>query len=264
MVSSWLRNPELPGSAFYWPAGPVGVFLSHGFTATPALMWPLAMKLREHGYTVAGPLLPGHGTTPFELNRCRWQDWVAVAEETYQELSANCSRVFVGGESLGGLIALYLASAHSQVSGVLAFAPALRLYSRKSAAQIRVFWPWRPFADKPVGAPRVSDAHWQGYRVNALAGARELLRFQQVLRRRLGNITQPLLVVQGCADRTVASDGPEVLRRATRSPFVDVHWLPQSGHCTTIDAEWKEVAALSLHFIEQTAQPLMNGCASHA
>lgn len=254
MTTSWLKNPELPGEAFFWPAGPVGVFLSHGFTATPALMYPLARRLHAQGYTVAGPLLPGHGTTPFELNRCRWQDWVAGAEVVYDRLAAACERVFVGGESLGGLIALYLASAHPAVAGVLAFSPALQLYSRTSPLQIRLFWPWRPFAAKSAGSPTRADAYWQGYHVNPLAGARELLRFQQVLRRRLERITQPLLVVQGRLDRAVSAVGPGVLERQTHSVFTEVHWLENSGHCVTIDAEWEPVAALSLAFLERAVE----------
>jgi len=252
--ASWLKNPELPGAAFFLPAGSVGVFLSHGFTATPALMMPLAQRLHAQGYTVAGPLLPGHGTTPFELNRCHWGDWVAGAEEVYQRLTATCERVFVGGESLGGLIALYLASVHPEVAGVLAFSPALWLYSRKSALQIQLFWPWRPIVDKPQGRPSHADAFWQGYRVNALGGARELLWFQKTVRRRLGHITQPLLVAQGRLDRTVAVKGPEFLCRATRSAFTELHWLPLSGHCTTIDAEWETVVSLSLDFLARAQE----------
>lgn len=254
MLTSWIRNPELPGAAFFEAGGPVGVFLCHGFTATPAVMVPLAEKLHAQGYTVAGPLLPGHGTTPFELNRCRWEDWVAGAEEVYQQLAATCTRVLVGGESLGGLIALYLAAAHPEIAGILAFSPALQLYSRVVAAQVRLFWPWRPFADKPEGPPSRADAYWQGYRVNALAGVQQMLQLQQVVRQRLERITQPLLVVQGRLDRTVAAAGPALLVRETHSPEVEVHWLTESGHCTTIDAEWETVVALSLAFIGRVSR----------
>lgn len=252
LSAMWLKNPELPGAPFFWRVGPVGVFLSHGFTATPALMVPLAQRLQAQGYSVAGPLLPGHGSTPFELNRCRWEDWVYGAEEVYQQLAATCERVFVGGESLGGLVALYLASVHPEIAGVLAFSPALWLNSTKSALQVRLFWRWRPFAEKPVGRPSHADAFWQGYRVNALAGVRELLRFQKVVRGRLGQITQPLMVVQGRLDRAVAAEGPEYLCRTVRCTETEMHWLPLSGHCTTIDAEWETVVSLSLDFLGRT------------
>ena len=71
MTRESIRNPQLAGDSFTWIEGPVGVLLFHGFTATTAEVRLLAGRLREAGYTVAGPLLPGHGTHPDELNQCR-------------------------------------------------------------------------------------------------------------------------------------------------------------------------------------------------
>ena len=31
-----LHNPQLEGEAFFWEGGPVGVLLSHGYSATTA------------------------------------------------------------------------------------------------------------------------------------------------------------------------------------------------------------------------------------
>jgi carboxylesterase len=87
---------------------------------------PLGRHLHEAGYTVAGPLLPGHGTRPEDLNRVSWQDWVGATEEVYQKLSARCQSVFLGGESMGAVLALYLASQHA-TAGVLTYAPAIKL-----------------------------------------------------------------------------------------------------------------------------------------
>ncbi|MFM8424752.1 MAG: alpha/beta hydrolase, partial [Chloroflexota bacterium] len=57
-----LYNSHLEGNAFLWEAGPVGVFLSHGFTATTAEVRLFARWLHEKGFSVGGPLLAGHGT----------------------------------------------------------------------------------------------------------------------------------------------------------------------------------------------------------
>lgn len=122
---SELKNAHLEGDAFYWEGGPVGVLLSHGFTATSAEVRLLARHLHARGFSVAGPLLPGHATSIEDLNRCRWQDWVRGVEQTYQQLVTRCQKVVVGGESLGSLLALYLASEHPQAAAVLAYAPAL-------------------------------------------------------------------------------------------------------------------------------------------
>ena len=146
---SALNTTQLPGEPFFWEAGPVGVLLSHGFTATPFEVRGLACFLHERGYTVLAPLLPGHGTTPEEMNRCRWQDWTAAVEAAYRTLAARSERVFVGGESLGGLLALYLATEHPEVAGILAFAPALKIRSRLDR--------WRGIAIGCGMCPHVSD-----------------------------------------------------------------------------------------------------------
>ena len=47
MTNPALHNPHLEGGPFFWEAGPVGVLLLHGYTATTAEMRPLAKRLHE-------------------------------------------------------------------------------------------------------------------------------------------------------------------------------------------------------------------------
>lgn len=79
-----LHNPQFDGQPFFLEGGPTGVLLSHGYTATCWEVRLLADKLHAHGYTVAGPLLPGHGSKPKDLNRVRGQDWAEAGEKVYQ------------------------------------------------------------------------------------------------------------------------------------------------------------------------------------
>ena len=110
--TSIFRNPQLDGSPFFWEAGPIGMLLCHGFTATTTEVRLLANALYEQGYTISAPLLPGHDTTPKDCNRYTWQDWYAAFEQAYEQLSAKCQGVVVGGESTGALLALYHAAYH--------------------------------------------------------------------------------------------------------------------------------------------------------
>ena len=128
-----IYNPQLEGDPFLWEGGPTGVLLIHGYTATTAEVRPLAGILHQQGYTVAGPLLPGHNTRPEDANRYRWRDWVRAVEESYRQLAAHCQRVIIGGESMGALLALYLASEHPEVAAILAYAPALKLKNGPAA-----------------------------------------------------------------------------------------------------------------------------------
>jgi carboxylesterase len=249
-----LVNPHLEGDPFYWEGGPVGILLSHGLTATAAEVRPLARFLHARGYTVAGPLLPGHYTTPEDLNACRWQDWAAAVEKTYQELASRCQTVFLGGESTGAVLALYLAGDHPDAAGILAYAPALRLQlTRLDQLLLHLLAPYKTSIRKPVQnrAQNISDDLWQGYPVNALKSVLQLLRLQGVVRERLPAIHQPLLVIQGRLDPTVHPEVPAILSKETNSSFKEVVWMEQSAHCVMIDCEQDQVAAVTLQFIER-------------
>ena len=255
MVNNALHNPHLAGDSFFWEAGRVGVLLLHGLTATTAEVRPLARYLHEHGYTVAGPLLPGHGTRPEDLNHVQWLDWVQAAEADFHHLLTICDCVFVGGESTGAVVALHLASRYPEIAGVLAYAPAIKLAtSTKDVIQLYAAAPFIEFIPK---ASLDGSSLWQGYPVNPLRGVVELLRLGREVRGRLDRISQPVLVVQGRHDTTIDPAAGEIILGGVSSSVKELIWMPDSSHVVAIDEEWEEVAALSLEFIERVM-----GCSS--
>lgn len=254
MTESLLRNPHLEGEAFLWEGGPDGALLIHGFTATTAEVRPLAQSLYARGYTVAGPLLPGHFTQPDDINRYRWRDWVRACEAAYRQLASRCRRVVIGGESTGAVLALYLASEHPEVAAVLAYAPALRLTG--GWAKTLALYALAPFVAhvaKPQhsGPPTEADALWQGYPVNPLRGARELLRLQRATRPRLSAINQPILIVQGQLDDTVHPSAPQIIYERVRSTVKELHWMERSTHCVILDQEREQIFALTANFLSR-------------
>ena len=246
-----LRNPHLEGDSFFWEGGPVGVLLSHGYTATTAEVRLLGRFLHEHGYTVSGPLLPGHGTTPQAMNRCRWQTWAEAFESAYRELAARCERVFVGGESMGGLLALHLASHHPEIAGVMTYAAALAVPSSFTQTLfLALFAPLGVIVQKGPSAPSAADARWQGYDQNPLRATKQLFALQAATRARLSEIAQPILIVQGRLDATVNAAAPDLIYHNVRSIEKHLHWFERSTHCVLLDQEWEDVAALTLRFME--------------
>jgi carboxylesterase len=249
MDTSQLFNPHLEGGPFFWEAGPVGVFLSHGFTATCAESRPLAQRLHAAGFSVAGPLLPGHGSVPQDLNRVRWQDWARTGEETYQQLKACCERVFVGGESMGAVLALYLASQHPEAAGVLAFAPALKLNLRGiDPLKLRLLAPFVRWVPKQS---LDGSTNWQGYPVNPLKGVLQLVKFQGVVRERLPLIHQPIMVMQGRLDTTVHPTVGEIILAGVSSTVKELYWMEKSSHVVIIDQELDEVTRMTLEFLKR-------------
>lgn len=248
-----LHNPHLSGGPFFWQGGPQGVLLVHGFTATVAEVRPLAETLHTAGYTVAGPLLPGHYTHPDDLNRVSWRDWTAAIDNAYTQLAATCQTVIAGGESTGGLLSLYLAAHHPEIAALLLYAPALRLQSSRqdrlrlylSAPFVR--WvPKRALDDNPF---------WQGYPVNPLKGIIQLLRLQRQVTPLLGQVRQPLLLVQGRLDQTVAPEVPDLIANHVASPVKEIHWMEHSAHCVIIDKEREQVEQITLEFLQRVCPP---------
>jgi carboxylesterase len=245
----FLRNPQLEGSPFYWEAGPIGVLLCHGFTATTAEVRLLARTLHECGYTVAAPLLPGHGTTPQDCNRFTWKDWYASVEQTYQQLAAHCNRVVIGGESTGALLILYLASKHPEASGILCYAPALRLmFGHATNFLLSIL---APFVISFPKSPSADDNPWQGYVDWPLKGVIQLRYLQKGIQPLLPQIHQPILIIQGRLDPTVHPQSPQIISDQVSSSIKELHWLEHSTHCVILDKERDLAASLTLDFLQR-------------
>ncbi|MEY4108932.1 MAG: hypothetical protein RJB35_245, partial [Actinomycetota bacterium] len=106
----------------------IGILLVHGFTGSPASMRPWAEYLNQRGYTVKVPLLPGHGTTPHDLNLVKWQEWPAKVESDLQELLRTCRTVFICGLSMGGGTTLNIATRYSKdLAGIILVNPMIHV-----------------------------------------------------------------------------------------------------------------------------------------
>jgi carboxylesterase len=253
MTAGEIQNPHLDPSPFFFEGGPSGVLLLHGFTATPVEMKLIGQFLSERGYTVSGPLLPGHGTSVDEINACSWCDWVKHAERGYAELTERCERVFVGGESLGGLLSLYLGSTHHEIAGLILYAPAVRIASPFiHLSPLFKYLVKRLPKRRPENDPdSVVNQRWSGYTVDPVPAVAQVLPLQREVRRRLRLIEQPIIVFQGRLDTTLKHSGAEEVLATVQSADKELVWLEGSSHCIVLDVEWEDAAEKTLAFIQR-------------
>ncbi|MDQ2932463.1 MAG: alpha/beta fold hydrolase, partial [Gemmatimonadota bacterium] len=94
---------EAPGAA-------MGVVLLHGFGDTPQTVASLARALRDRGYDVDAPLLPGHGRTLQEFAKSTRSEWLVEARRAHASMRARHTRVALVGLSLGGALAARVAA----------------------------------------------------------------------------------------------------------------------------------------------------------
>jgi carboxylesterase len=248
-----MRNPQLDGTPFFWESGSTGVLLCHGFTATTAEVRLLAQALFSKGYTVCGPLLSGHGTTPCDCNHYSWQDWYASVEHAFLQLTARCKTVVIGGESMGALLVLRLACDHPEVAAILCYAPALRL--KLSRRQVFLLTLLAPFITSIPKEPSIDDNPWQGYSVQPLKGAKQLITLQKEIAPLLHRIHQPILIMQGRLDPTVHASAPQIIYDRVGSSVKELEWLENSTHCVILDKEHDLAADLTIKFLQRVLHP---------
>jgi len=246
------RHPHLDPSPFLLEGGPVGVLLIHGFTGSPPEMRLVGDYLHERGCTVSGPLLPGHGTTAGDMNRRRWTEWTAHAEGALADLQARCEAVFVGGLSMGSVLTLYLAAHHPELSGVVAYSPAVW-----PADQLIYLTPVLKYAirerqksdDSDLADPEADLRLWS-YEENPTFAAHELLKLLRRVRRLLPRVTCPVLFIHSTRDTAIHPDSARRTCERVGTTDKELVALLDSGHCLTVDSEWERVAEKTYAFIQ--------------
>ncbi|HEY9733366.1 MAG TPA: alpha/beta fold hydrolase [Drouetiella sp.] len=103
-----------------------GVILFHGLTGMPSELRPVARHLTKMGYLVECPMLPGHGAGHPELLAAGWKDWMRCAREAIDEMAKRVPKIFIGGLSMGSIIATIAAAEDKRVDGIIALSPTLQ------------------------------------------------------------------------------------------------------------------------------------------
>lgn len=220
--------------------GPRGVLLIHGFASTPPELRRLGEVLASRGFRCYAPMLPGHGTTPQDLERTRWQDWAACVAAAFDELASECDDVVVAGQSMGGTLALHLAAHDLRVRGVATLAAPIWLSGPLP--------PLLPLIKHAVRWHRAGDdvdlwnpdavEELYSYGIRPTRSIDELRRVCAVVRKELAEVRAPVLVVHGERDRTIDPRcAREIARRLIGSEAVQLEMLPRSGHGISVDVD---------------------------
>jgi carboxylesterase len=232
----------------------MGVVLLHGFGDTPQTVASLARALRDRGYDVDAPLLPGHGRTLAAFAKSKGSEWLVEARRAHASMRARHSRVALVGLSLGGALAASVAADDATLTALVLLAPYLdtppwlRVLTHAAPA-IGVVMPY-------VGGDGTQSIHDPAARAEALAyGAttpqlvRELVRAADAARAALPRVTAPTLYVQSREDNRIT---PEVAARAFASIGARtkrLEMLSGCGHVLTVDFCRDRVAQLVIDFL---------------
>jgi carboxylesterase len=241
----------LDPAPFILIGGNVGVLLIHGFTASPTQLRLVGNFLHERGLTVVAPLLPGHGTTVSDLRKKRWQNWAQHVDLAFTDLKSRCKTVFVGGISLGSLLALHLAAGHSDLKGAILYSPLIKMPGGMGMHLVPVlkhFIHQIPKRPEFVTDPDALDKLWD-YPSVSLPAVHEMARLRAYVQGLLPHITTPTLIIYSTLDRLIARNSAQFTYDQIGTADKTLITLHNSGHDVTLDSQWEEVAEQTYQFI---------------
>jgi carboxylesterase len=220
-----------------------GVLLMHGFTASPWEVREVGEALAEEGITVFAPLIAGHGTSMKDLKNSKWEEWYQSANESYGLLKGFVDCVYVGGESTGSTLALMLAKEHD-VCGVFTIGSPIFFHDWR----VNFAWLVKYFTDY---MPReLSDEEKPYYyEKRPVASIAELVQMINVMKKDLGSVTEPILVIQSFDDETVKPESANYIINAVSSEDKKLVLFDEGNHVLVRGEKQEEVTNLIKEFI---------------
>lgn len=266
---------------FFFEGDRRGVLLIHGLTGTPMEMRLLGKGLNSAGFTVHGMQLAGHCGDTDDLLATGWRDWYASVERAADALLQKVDHLFVGGLSMGALLALKLAAERPhQVSGVGVYGATFRydgwsipwsarlafmlpLIKRLGLGRSRAFLEQPPYGlrderlrEQVSAAMRSGDSTIAGLLGNPWHSLADLYQLSTQVRRQLSQVTAPCLVAHASEDDVASVRNAELVLRNVRAP-TELLLLDDSYHMITIDKQRRTLIARSAGFFDAIAA----GCA---
>lgn len=227
---------------FFIPGGNAGCLLVHGFTGTPKEMRMLASSIAQDGYTVLAPRLFRHATSPQDMNRARWTDWLASVEDCMNLLKGCTNRQYIMGLSMGGVLAL-LAAARYPFAGVVTFSAPCDLPPDPRRKLLPLLSWLNPKTGKGVPDWRNPDAakdhvDYPYYQVRPVL---ELQRLINAMRAELEGVRIPALLVQSKLDKGIPIDSLDFLYEQISSEDKTRLWVENSGHVVIREPDREEI-----------------------
>ena len=185
-----------------------------------------------------GVRLAGHGTSPHELQKRKWTDWLASVRRGYEILSPFCDQVVIVGFSTGGaLSAIHAATKPEKLRALVLAGTPLKFRNRNLMFVPLLYGAnklmgWMPSAQELLSfRPNESEHPDINYRNIPIGGLHHLRQTVAEMQRRLPELDCPTLILQGDGDKVVDPASATMIRRlATNAPEMEVQMLASDRH----------------------------------
>lgn len=250
-----MNSKLIPGAEpFFFPAGPVGCLLVHGFTSTPYDVRATAEYLSQKGITTKSVLVAGHGTEPKDLAQTDLSSWLESIRAAHRELKQTCPVVFGLGISLAGnflailqqelkfdgliLIGIPIELKHKRFFTVLYFL--LRTFGVKYL---------RKWYQKSLSI-KIRKAR-PNYKSIPLQSAEEVLKTIEISKKLLPGIHCPVLLIQSTIDHAVTEKNIQEITSLLGTDDVKTLWVENKYHVVLIDDGKEQIFEEIYSFISE-------------
>ncbi len=230
------------------------ILLLHGYNDTPQSLLPLARVLHAAGWTVRLPLLIGHGRSLEAFDEWTAEQLLAQTRDEYEALCQAHATVVVGGLSMGGAVACWLA-AESDAAGVVLFAPMLFVPAPMQVA-VSTARLWGLFTKylSGGGSRSIRDPDAQRRMIAYGCSTRRSLEALEFVARgvavRLGFVHAPTLVFQSEDDNRLPREQSTHAFARLGSQDRTILWTRGAGHVLTVDIGWEALAATTVEWLQ--------------
>ncbi len=238
-----------------WLGGTTACLLLHGFSSGPDEMEFLARDLSNRGYTVLTLRLAGHASTPQDLARTRWTDWLLSIEDGLNLVRNISERTVLIGQSMGGMAALAAAASLQPVAGVVALStpyfgfPALQVFLARLMGALGMIAYEQGVREHPDLGPR-RQAGYPAYARYPVRTVVELDGLRQAMLKAMPQVKVPALVIQSHQDMG-GGDDLEHIYNALGSAWKEKLWLDGFDHSIVRDDKRRVVFEAVAEFISK-------------
>ncbi len=128
--------------------------LFHGLNDSTYVWTDIAKSLSDKGFDVRAVLLPGHGSHPDEMLDISYKSWLEAARQHFQLWHQDETPIYLGGFSLGGVLATILALENPDIAGLFLVSPA---FESKLKKWLRWSWLYAKFEPYMFGGVIIED-----------------------------------------------------------------------------------------------------------
>jgi carboxylesterase len=231
------------------------ILLIHGWTTVPYELRRLGTYLNENGYTVSIPMLRGHGTMPKDLENVKWTDWLEDLKKEIKQLREKHKKVYMGGTSIGSILAMHLAKDDPEIAGLILMATPYRIRSERLALffakLMLLFGRYNKKYYPPTFGVSTTITRLISYQTYPIKSAIETFEAVKKGREILPLIQQPCFLLQSTSDHVVSRGSMEEIYQRLGSKIKKIKYIKRAYHTFISDIKNESVFEEILNFLEE-------------